>query len=117
LGPLLTDPQFVKNAARKFRPYCGGRVRGGKIAAGWAEVSELTPVDRAGGSRMPASPPSCSPIDGDRLLKASTTATAALARAVHPVIASGGVGSIADIDAPCWQPRADIEAWWWAGPV
>ena len=40
-------------------------------------------------------------IDGDGLLKGvNVTATAALARALTiPVIASGGVGSIADIDA------------------
>jgi phosphoribosylformimino-5-aminoimidazole carboxamide ribotide isomerase len=40
-------------------------------------------------------------IDGDGLLKGvNVTATAALARALSiPVIASGGVGSIADIDA------------------
>ena len=44
----LTDPQFVKNAARKFpgRIVVGADAKGGKIATqGWAEVSELTPVE------------------------------------------------------------------------
>src|SRR6201985_2810939 len=43
----LTDPQFVKDAARKFpgRIVVGADAKGGKIAThGWAEVSELTPV-------------------------------------------------------------------------
>ena len=44
----LTDPAFVKEAARKFpgRIVVGADAKGGKIATqGWAEVSELTPVE------------------------------------------------------------------------
>ena len=101
----LTDPQFVKEAARKFpgRIVVGADAKGGKIATqGWAEVSELTPVDL--GRRFEDAGVAAilfTDIDGDGLLKGvNVTATAALARALSiPVIASGGVGSIADIDA------------------
>ena len=50
-------------------------------------------------------------IDGDGLLKGvNVTATAALARALSiPVIASGGVGSIADIDALRCANEPNIE--------
>ncbi len=50
-------------------------------------------------------------IDGDGLLKGvNVTATAALARALSiPVIASGGVGSIADIDALIAASEPNIE--------
>ena len=50
-------------------------------------------------------------IDGDGLLKGvNVTATAALARALSiPVIASGGVGSIADIDALMAANEPNIE--------
>src|SRR5882672_8390746 len=44
----LTDPQFVKDAARKFpgRIVVGADAKGGKIATqGWAEISTLTPVE------------------------------------------------------------------------
>ena len=44
----LTDPDFVKEAARAFpgRIVVGADAKGGKIATqGWAEVSELTPVE------------------------------------------------------------------------
>ena len=50
-------------------------------------------------------------IDGDGLLQGvNVTATAALARALSiPVIASGGVGSIADIDALLAANEPNIE--------
>src|SRR6201989_751656 len=44
----LTNPEFVKEAARKFagRIVVGADAKGGKIATqGWATVSELTPID------------------------------------------------------------------------
>jgi phosphoribosylformimino-5-aminoimidazole carboxamide ribotide isomerase len=101
----LTNPQFVKDAARAFpgRIVVGADAKGGRIAtAGWAEVSELTPVDL--GRRFEDAGVAAilfTDIDGDGLLKGvNVTATATLARALSiPVIASGGVGSIADIDA------------------
>jgi phosphoribosylformimino-5-aminoimidazole carboxamide ribotide isomerase len=101
----LTDPDFVKQAARKFpgRIVVGADAKGGKIATqGWAEVSTLTPVEL--GKRFEDAGVAAilfTDIDGDGLLKGvNVAATAALARALSiPVIASGGVGSIADIDA------------------
>jgi phosphoribosylformimino-5-aminoimidazole carboxamide ribotide isomerase len=100
----LTDPEFVKQAARAFpgRIVVGADAKGGKIATqGWAEVSELTPVDL--GRRFEDVGVAAllfTDIDGDGLLKGvNVAATAALARALSiPVIASGGVGSIADIE-------------------
>jgi phosphoribosylformimino-5-aminoimidazole carboxamide ribotide isomerase len=100
----LTDPQFVKDAARKFpgRIVVGADAKGGKIATqGWADVSDLTPVDL--GRRFEDAGVAAilfTDIDGDGLLKGvNVSATAALARALTiPVIASGGVGSIADIE-------------------
>lgn len=100
----LTDPQFVKDAAKAFpgKVVVGADAKGGKIATqGWADVSDLTPIDL--GKRFEDAGVAAilfTDIDGDGLLKGvNVTATAALARALTiPVIASGGVGSIADID-------------------
>jgi phosphoribosylformimino-5-aminoimidazole carboxamide ribotide isomerase len=110
-----TNPEFVKDAARKFpgRIVVGADAKGGKIATeGWAEVSELTPVDL--GRRFEDAGVAAilfTDIDGDGLLKGvNVTATAALARALSiPVIASGGVGSIADIDALKAAKESNIE--------
>ena len=101
----LTNPGLVKEAAKAHpgRIVVGADAKGGKIATeGWAEVSELTPVEL--GKRFEDAGVAAvlfTDIDGDGLLKGvNVTATAALARALSiPVIASGGVGSIADIDA------------------
>jgi phosphoribosylformimino-5-aminoimidazole carboxamide ribotide isomerase len=101
----LTDPDFVKAAARAFpgRIVVGADAKGGRIATqGWAEVSELTPVEL--GRRFEDAGVAAilfTDIDGDGLLKGvNVGATAALARALSiPVIASGGVGSNADIEA------------------
>ncbi len=101
----LTNPEFVKDAARAFpgRIVVGADAKGGKIATqGWASVSELSPVEL--GRRFEDAGVAAilfTDIDGDGLLTGvNVTATAALARALSiPVIASGGVGSIADIDA------------------
>lgn len=101
----LTDPQFVKDAAKNFpgKIVVGADAKGGRIATqGWAEVSELTPVEL--GKRFEDAGVAAilfTDIDGDGLLKGvNVGATAALARSLSiPVIASGGVGSDADIDA------------------
>jgi phosphoribosylformimino-5-aminoimidazole carboxamide ribotide isomerase len=111
----LTDPLFVKEAAKKFpgQVVVGADAKGGKIAtAGWADVSELTPVEL--GRRFEDAGVAAilfTDIDGDGLLKGvNVAATAALARALSiPVIASGGVGSIADIDALMASGVANIE--------
>ncbi len=100
----LTDPGFVKDAARAFpgRIVVGADAKGGRIATqGWADVSELPPIDL--GRRFEDAGVAAilfTDIDGDGLLKGvNVAATTALARALTiPVIASGGVGSIADID-------------------
>src|SRR6478752_3932853 len=109
----LTNPEFVKEAARKFpgRIVVGADAKGGKIATqGWAEISELTPVDL--GKRfvdVGVAAILFTDIDGDGLLK-DVTATAALAHSLSiPVIASGGVGSIADIDALLAANEPNIE--------
>ena len=93
--------------------WSGADAKGGKIATqGWAEVSELTPVEL--GKRFEDAGVAAilfTDIDGDGLLKGvNVTATAALARALSiPVIASGGVGSIADIDALLAASEPNIE--------
>jgi phosphoribosylformimino-5-aminoimidazole carboxamide ribotide isomerase len=101
----LRDPDFVKQAARKFpgRIVVGADAKGGKIATqGWAEISNLTPIEL--GKRFEDAGVAAilfTDIDGDGLLKGvNVAATAILAQALSiPVIASGGVGSIIDIDA------------------
>jgi len=101
----LTDPQFVKDAARAFpgRIVVGADAKGGRIATeGWAETSDLTPIEL--GKRFEDAGVAAilfTDIDGDGLLKGvNVAATAALAQALSiPVIASGGVGSNADIAA------------------
>lgn len=111
----LTKPDLVKDAARKFpgRIVVGADAKGGKVATqGWAEVSELTPIEL--GKRFEDAGVAAilfTDIDGDGLLKGvNVKATAALARALSiPVIASGGVGSIADIDALLATREPNIE--------
>lgn len=111
----LTNPQFVRDAAKAFpgRIVVGADAKGGRIATqGWAEVSELTPVDL--GRRFEDAGVAAilfTDIDGDGLLKGvNVAATAALARTLSiPVIASGGVGSIADIDALIAASEPGIE--------
>jgi phosphoribosylformimino-5-aminoimidazole carboxamide ribotide isomerase len=111
----LTDPEFVKDAAKAYpgRIVVGADAKGGKIATqGWAEISELTPVEL--GKRFEDAGVAAilfTDIDGDGLLKGvNVTATAALAQSLSiPVIASGGVGSIADIDALLAAKEPNIE--------
>lgn len=100
----LKNPAFVRAAARAHpgRIVVGADAKGGKVATeGWAEVSELTPADL--GRRFEDAGVAAilfTDIDGDGLLQGvNIAATAALARAVRiPVIASGGVGSLADVE-------------------
>jgi phosphoribosylformimino-5-aminoimidazole carboxamide ribotide isomerase len=100
----LKNPAFVKEAALAHpgKIVVGADAVGGKVATeGWAEVSTLTPADL--GRRFEDAGVAAilfTDVDGDGLLQGvNVAATAALARAVRiPVIASGGVGSIADIE-------------------
>jgi len=100
----LKNPAFVKEAARTHpgRIVVGADAVGGKVATeGWAEVSDLTPAEL--GRRFEDAGVAAilfTDVDGDGLLQGvNVVATATLARAVKiPVIASGGVGSIADIE-------------------
>ena len=111
----LKDPAFVREAARAFpgRIVVGADAKGGKVATeGWAEVSELTPADL--GRRFEDAGVAAilfTDIDGDGLLQGvNVEATAALARAVRiPVIASGGVGSLADIERLVAAQESNIE--------
>jgi phosphoribosylformimino-5-aminoimidazole carboxamide ribotide isomerase len=99
----VRDPALVKEAARKFpgRVAVGIDARGGKVAVeGWAETSELDAIElarRFEGAGVAAIV--YTDIDRDGVLKGiNWEATLALARSVKiPVIASGGLASMADI--------------------
>ncbi len=111
----LTNPAFVREAARAFpgKIVVGADAVGGKVATdGWATVSELTPAEL--GKKFEDAGVAAilfTDVDGDGLLGGvNVEATAALARAVKiPVIASGGVGSIADIENVIAVREANIE--------
>jgi phosphoribosylformimino-5-aminoimidazole carboxamide ribotide isomerase len=107
----VRDPALVKAAARRFpgRVAVGLDARDGKVAVeGWAETAELTVLDIA--RRFEDAGVAAivyTDIARDGLLKGlNLDATIALADAVAiPVIASGGLASIADVEA-LLAPRA-----------
>jgi phosphoribosylformimino-5-aminoimidazole carboxamide ribotide isomerase len=107
----VRDPELVKGAARKFsgRVAVGLDARDGMVAVkGWAELSELTALDIA--RRFEDAGVAAiiyTDISRDGLLKGlNLDATIALAERVSiPVIASGGLASIADVQA-LLEPRA-----------
>ena len=111
----LTNPAFVKEAAKAFpgRIVVGADAKGGKVATdGWASVSDLAPIDL--GRKFEDAGVAAvlfTDIDGDGMLGgANVSATAALARVLHiPVIASGGVGSLRDIEALVALNEPNIE--------
>ena len=111
----LKNPAFVKEAARKFpgQIVVGADAVGGKVATdGWATVSELTPAEL--GKKFEDAGVAAilfTDVDGDGLLGGvNVEATAALARAVRiPVIASGGVGGIGDIEKLIAVQQSNIE--------
>jgi len=100
----LKNPDFVSAAAKRHpgRVVVGIDARGGKVAVeGWAETSTVEAVDLARRAEdWGAAAIVHTDIDRDGAMKgANVEATAALARAVRiPVIASGGVSSLADIE-------------------
>lgn len=106
LGTIaVRDPALVKDACKRFpgRIAVGIDAKGGKVAVeGWAETSELTAIDLA--RRFEDAGVSAiiyTDIERDGVLKGlNLPATAELARATSiPVIASGGLASIADVKA------------------
>jgi phosphoribosylformimino-5-aminoimidazole carboxamide ribotide isomerase len=107
----VRDPQLVKQAAKKFpgRVAVGLDARDGKVAVqGWAESSEMTALDIA--RRFEDAGIAAiifTDIARDGLLRGlNLEATIALANSIAvPVIASGGLASIADVKA-LLEPRA-----------
>jgi phosphoribosylformimino-5-aminoimidazole carboxamide ribotide isomerase len=101
----LRDPQLVRDAAKRFpgRTGVGIDARGGKVAVqGWLETSEtdaLTLARRFEDAGVAAIVYTDIARDGTGA-GVNLAETTALARAVSiPVIASGGVGSLADVRA------------------
>jgi phosphoribosylformimino-5-aminoimidazole carboxamide ribotide isomerase len=100
----VRDPELVKRAARDFpgRIAVGLDARDGKVAvAGWAQTSELSVLDLA--RRVEDAGVAAivyTDIARDGILTGlNIPATLALAEAVSiPVIASGGLASMADIE-------------------
>lgn len=100
----LRDPDLVKEACRRFpgRIAVGIDAKGGKVAVeGWAETSELTAIDLA--RRFADAGVAAiifTDVDRDGVLKGlNIEATLKLANTVDiPVIASGGLASLADIE-------------------
>lgn len=101
----VRDPALVREACRNFpgRIAVGIDAKGGKVAVeGWAETSELSAIELA--KRFEDAGVSAiiyTDIERDGVLKGlNLPATAELARSTKiPVIASGGLASIADVEA------------------
>ncbi len=100
----VRDPDLVREACRAFpgQVAVGIDAKGGKVAVeGWAETSELSAIDLARQFEdAGVSAIIFTDIDRDGVLKGlNISSTLALAEAVSiPVIASGGLASIADIE-------------------
>ena len=116
LGTIaVRDPALVREAARRFpgRVAVGIDARGGRVAVeGWAETSELSALDLA--RRFEDAGVAAiiyTDIDRDGVLAGiNWDATLELARAVSiPVIASGGLASMADIDRLARPDAAILE--------
>lgn len=101
----VKDPDFARAACRAHpgRVALGIDARGGMVATeGWAEVSSVTALDLARAFEdAGAAAIIYTDIERDGMLGGvNLDATLALARAVSiPVIASGGVASLADVEA------------------
>jgi phosphoribosylformimino-5-aminoimidazole carboxamide ribotide isomerase len=111
----LKNPALVRDAAKRFpkQIVVAADARGGKVATeGWSEVSETTPIELAKQFEdAGVAAILFTDVDGDGLLGGvNVKATAALANGVRiPVIASGGVGSIADLEALIAANEPNIE--------
>ncbi len=114
LGTIaVRDPELVKAACKAFpgKVAVGIDARGGKVAVeGWAETSELSAIDLA--QRFEGAGVAAiiyTDIDRDGILAGiNWDSTLELARATSiPVIASGGLASIADIERMI-QPDARV---------
>ena len=111
----VRDPDLVKEACRRFpgKIAVGIDARGGKVAVeGWAEASELEAValaERFEGAGVAAI--IYTDIDRDGVLTGiNWESTLALADAVQiPVIASGGLASMADIVRMTMPDAARLE--------
>jgi phosphoribosylformimino-5-aminoimidazole carboxamide ribotide isomerase len=110
----LRDPELVKTAARRFpgRVGVGIDARDGRVAvAGWLETSEtdvITLARRFEDAGVAAIVHTDIARDGTGA-GPNLAASEALARAVGlPVIASGGVGSLADVRAACGRGLAGL---------
>jgi phosphoribosylformimino-5-aminoimidazole carboxamide ribotide isomerase len=101
----VKDPELVRTACREFpgRIALGIDARDGRVAVeGWAEVSEIETLDLARRFEdAGAAAVIYTDISRDGALQGvNLEATAALARATElPVIASGGVAALTDIEA------------------
>lgn len=111
----VRDPALVRDACKKFpgKIAVGIDARGGKVAVeGWAETSDLTAVELA--KRFEGAGVAAiiyTDIDRDGVLTGiNWEATIALADAVSiPVIASGGLASMADIERMTQPDAAKLE--------
>jgi phosphoribosylformimino-5-aminoimidazole carboxamide ribotide isomerase len=100
----VNDPDLVRTAAKKYpgKVAVGIDARGGKVAVrGWADVTEMEAIEL--GKRFEDAGVAAivyTDIDRDGILKGlNIEATLKLAHAVSiPVIASGGLASLADIE-------------------
>jgi phosphoribosylformimino-5-aminoimidazole carboxamide ribotide isomerase len=107
----VRDPPFVKQAARDYpgRVAVGLDARDGRVAIeGWAETSELSALEIARRFEdVGVAAIVYTDIARDGMLRGlNLDATVALAEAVSiPVIASGGLASLADVNAML-DPRA-----------
>jgi len=116
LGTIaVRDPALVRAACLRHpgRIVVGIDARDGKVAVeGWAETSEMTAVDLA--RRFEDAGVAAivfTDIGRDGMLKGlNLEATAALARATKiPVVASGGLASLADVEALLRPEHAMLE--------
>lgn len=116
LGTIaVRDPALVREACRRHpgRIVVGIDARDGKVAVeGWAETSEMSVIELARRFEdAGAAAIVFTDIGRDGMLRGlNLEATAALARATSiPVIASGGLASIADVEALLRPEHAMLE--------